>query len=60
MYGRIFENVLGYRKRDNKSFDVLTLAPQGLYSDFVVIEQQGQRERPDEVISIILQLIHHK
>ncbi|CAA4138574.1 Lactoylglutathione lyase [Staphylococcus aureus] len=40
------ENVLGYRKRDNKSFDVLTLAPQGLYSDFVVIEQQGQRERP--------------
>lgn len=40
------ENVLGYRKRDDKSFDVLTLAPQGLYSDFVVIEQQGQRERP--------------
>ncbi|HHC9656017.1 TPA: VOC family protein [Staphylococcus aureus] len=40
------ENVLGYRKRDNESFDVLTLAPQGLYSDFVVIEQQGQRERP--------------
>ena len=25
---------------------MLTLAPQGLYSDFVVIEQQGQRERP--------------
>ena len=24
----------------------MTIAPQGLYSDFVVVEQQGERERP--------------
>ncbi|MBO1198714.1 VOC family protein [Staphylococcus simiae] len=40
------ENVLNYHQRDNFEETVLTVVDNGLYSDFVVIEQAGERVRP--------------
>ncbi|HFG9139176.1 TPA: VOC family protein [Staphylococcus argenteus] len=40
------ENILGYQMKKGFEHSVMTIAPQGLYSDFVVVEQQGERERP--------------
>lgn len=40
------KNVLNYHQRDDFEETVLTVVDDGLYSDFVVVEQAGQRVRP--------------
>lgn len=42
------QNELQYTPRKNTSETVMTLDESGLYSDFVIVEQQGQRVRPGQ------------